>query len=184
MRVQNIVYFSTNLKLEDLDLSNQAQVLKYFEERIQDYYLKPIKVLVDNEMAFAAGALECLLIDALSRYATTVDVVNTRIKDWCQQNLKIDADTAKGFYDFFRCGLLHEAHIKEFGQFCFEDYYCPVAVAKVQKFVIVNPKHLLTAIEDYVKDFLLTLKSDPAIYSIFIGRLKVDFEEESKLAKS
>src|SRR4051812_38015830 len=105
MRINDIIYFSPSLKLEDLDLNNRQLVLVSFSERITEYYLNPISILVDKKMAFAAGALECLLIDAFARYSTEDEKVGNRFKNWCKYNLNISESVADSFYDFFRNGL-------------------------------------------------------------------------------
>jgi hypothetical protein len=70
MRINDEIYFSPNLKLSDLDLDKPEQIFKYFPERINAYYFTPLECLVNQKMAFAAGAIECLLVDSLSRYSS------------------------------------------------------------------------------------------------------------------
>lgn len=184
MRINDIIYFSTKLKLEDLDLNDKELVLTFFNERIEDYYFKPIQILVQNKMAFSAGALECLLIDAFARYSTTENGVEKRMVEWCEKHLKITKNVATDFYKFFRCGLLHESHIKQFGQFCFDEYYIKEAIKDEQNYVVVNPKYLLSTLENYLTGFIELLKNDNSAYTIFIGRMKDDFGDEIQLAKN
>ena len=182
MRINDIVYFSPNLHLGKLDLNDKEQILKYFPERIKEYYLKPISVLVQNKMAFSAGAIECLLIDALSRYSNSEEGVGKRIMKWCMINLSINQKVSEEFYKFFRCGLLHEAHIKQFGQFSFDaNFGSPIQ--ELQGYIIVNPQHLLKSLEDFLDLFISKLDTDTSLYSIFIKRLSEDFSEEITLAK-
>ena len=184
MRIHDIIYFSINLRLEDLDLNNRELVIKYFQERIEDYYFKPIQILVTQEMAFSAGALECLLIDAFARYATTENGVEKRMVDWSEAHLNLSKDIATDFYKIFRCGLLHESHIKQFGQFCFDEYYISEAIKNEQNYIVVNPKYLLIALQDYLNKFIKQLKNDDDIYAIFIARMNDDFAGEVLLAKN
>ena len=183
MRINEIIYYSTNLKLEDLDLDNKPLVLQCFEERINDYYFKPIKLLADQEMAFAAGALECLLIDALARYATRENGSEARMVEWFQEHLQLSKDSATNFYKFFRCGLLHEGHIKQFGQFCFDDIFGEEPVIEVDSYLIVHPGLLCISLELYLEKFVARLKKDNQLYGIFIRRMQQDFGEEIKQAK-
>ena len=141
MRIQDVIYFSTNVRLEDLDLNKRELVIDSFQERIEDYYFKPIQILVDHKMAFSAGALECLLIDAFARYATTENGVEKRMVDWCKAHLNLSKDIATDFYKFFRCGLLHESHIKQFGQFCFDEYYISEA-KKMSKTILLSIQNI------------------------------------------
>ncbi|WP_131537883.1 hypothetical protein [Pedobacter nototheniae] len=183
MRIDDAIFFSPSLKLEELNLNDKGQILKYFPERIKEYYLKPVAVLVDNKMAFAAGALECLLIDALARYSSAEPGVGKRIADWCESNLGVSDKTAKAFYQFFRCGLLHEGHIKQFGQFCFDESYIQEPLIEQQNFIVVNPKYLLQSIEEFFTDFMENLATDANLYNNFHHKLSEDFGNEVVEAK-
>ncbi len=182
MRINNIIYFSPDLKLAALDLNNKTQILKHFPERIAGYYLEPIDELVQRKMAFAAGAIEFLLIDAFSRYASPENRVGIRIKDWCTNNLQINTKNASGFYKFFMCGILHEGHIKQFGQFSFDPEFNK-PVQELQGYIVVNPANLLTSLQKHLADFVKKLESDATLYNVFLGRLKADLEDEIKLAQ-
>lgn len=184
MRIKDIIYFSPNLKLEDLKLSNPEHILYYFKERIENYYFEPIEVLNQHKMAFASGSLECLLIDVFARYTTTEDRAGVRIVNWAQTHLQLHNAVADKFYKFFRCGLLHEGHIKQFGQFCFDEGYINSAIMEEQDHIIVNPKYLLEELRQYLERFIELLKEDKEAYSIFINRLEEDFSDEVKKAKT
>lgn len=183
MRINEIIYYSTSLRLENLDLDNKALVLQCFEERTIDYYIKPIRLLADQKMAFAAGALECLLIDALARYATLENGSESRMVDWFQEHLQLSKSAATNFYKFFRCGLLHEGHIKQFGQFCFDDIFGEEPVIEIDSYLIVHPGLLCRSLEVYLQKFLLKLQTDAGLYRIFIRRMRQDFEEEIRQAQ-
>ena len=183
MRINDKIYFSPSLLLEKLDLTNKTLVLTSFKERIESYYFKPIKTLNDNHDAFASGAILCLLIDAFARYSTTEDSVGVRIVNWCCKHLCIDEKTAKSFYSFFRCGLLHESHIKNYGQFTFDKEFTH-SIIEYSGFIVVNPSILCSASLKYFDDFIAELNSNDDLYSIFIGRLKTDFADEINEAKT
>ena len=183
MRIHELIYFSPSLKMEEIDLKNKQQVLEYFPERVYEYYLKPTTLLVENKMAFAAGALECILIDALARYSYSENSVGTRISLWCQNNLGVSEQTAISFYQFFRCGLLHEGHIKQFGQFCFDDWIIAQPLIELQDFIVVNPKYLLDSINVFFNAFIAKLSSDDMLYALFIRRLIEDFEIDINKSK-
>ena len=57
MRIDDIVFFSPRLRLEDLDLSDKSLVISSFNDRINSYYIDPASALVKQKSAFAAGAL-------------------------------------------------------------------------------------------------------------------------------
>jgi hypothetical protein len=183
MRIKDIIYFSPSLKLEDLDTENQELVLKYFQERITAYYFDSIEILIGHKQAFSAGALECLLIDAFARYSSPENGVEIRIVNWCMVNLGVDEQTATDFYKFFRCGLLHESHIKSYGQFCFDEHPANRPLQKISDFIIVNPTHLLTALKSFFDNFIATLRIDDVLYNIFITRIIADFSNEVERAE-
>lgn len=189
MRIQDVVYFSPSTKLGELDLSNRKHLVDAFKERIESYYFQPIEVLTKSNSAFAAGAIECLLIDAFARYVTEEKedskrgATRRRIIKWCKNQLHIDNQTAKNFYEFFRCGLLHESHIKGFGQFTFDiNFANPISIE--QDYLIVNPKHLFASLKDYFSNFTHQLLNDNEAYATFFARVKSDFESEILSART
>lgn len=180
MRINDIIYFSPNLKLEDLNISNKNLVLNSFKERIETYYFQPIDILISRNQAFASGALECLLIDAFARYSTIEDGVRNRIIKWCEDYLNVDNELANQFYEFFRCGLLHESHIKSHGQFCFDEHPANKALQKISDYIIVNPLHLFTELKKFLDWFINKMYIDEDLYKIFIDRIEIDYGEEIK----
>ena len=181
MRINDSIYFAPSLLLGDLDLNDKELVLFHFNERIKSYYFQPIEILNRNKQAFASGAILCLLIDAFARYSTTENKPGIRIKNWCRDNLQVSENTARDFYDFFRCGLLHESHIKSFGQFTFDNQFV-LPIQEHGGFIVVNPIHLHSALNTYFNSFISNLKTDNNLYSIFIDRLYMDFKDEIQAA--
>lgn len=49
MRINDSIYFSPSLLLENLDLSDKELIVKSFKERIESYYFKPIELLNTNQ---------------------------------------------------------------------------------------------------------------------------------------
>lgn len=97
-------------------------------------------------------------------------------------NLGLSERVANDFYDFFRCGLLHESHIKSLGQFTFDNQFLrPIEVNG--GFIIVNPNHLFKTLKQYFNNFIYNLDTDNKLYSIFINRLNIDFKDEVEEAK-
>ena len=92
----------------------------------------------------------------------------------------LSREESLSFYDFFRCGLLHESHIKGFGQFSF-DFLGPINL--IETYLIVNPKALLKLLEDYFADFLDALENNEEAYGTFLARMKSDFADEISLAR-
>ena len=83
-------------------------------------------------------------------------------------------------YKDFRCGLLHESHIKNCGQFSYE---IGSAVYLERDFVIINPSSLFKEIESYFQQFIDELAVNEELYGIFLDRMRKDFEEEQKKFK-
>ncbi|MCB0397283.1 MAG: hypothetical protein KDD36_11545 [Flavobacteriales bacterium] len=184
MNIAGQIYFSPSVLLCDLDLENKEQVLKAFEERIRHYYLMPIAELNVAKYAFAAGALELLLIDALARYSTgSTKKGDKRFETWCQKYLRLDVVVSDKLYVNFRHGLLHEGHIKNLGQFSYdEDFQKPVAL--VDDCIVVNPVRLQNSLEQYLEGFLVELNKDEKVYECFLKCMKKDFQKEiNKLRK-
>lgn len=182
MRIEDNIYFSPSTRLESLDLSNRESVIMHFHERIAGYYFSPVAILNKSSHAFASGAILCLLIDAFARYSTLENRVRIRYVNWCMENMDLDEGTAKDFYEFFRCGLLHESHIKKFGQFSFDgDFNLPISI--YSGFLVVNPIYLHSLLNGYLEDFTKKLHEDDSLYDIFIYRMKLDFGDEVDLAK-
>ena len=177
MRIADKIYFSPSLRLEMLDLNNKNQLIENFNERITKYFIEPIEALNHSENAFAAGSLLTLLIDALSRYTTTENGSEKRMVKWCIDNLKVDKSTGTMFYEHFRCGLLHESHIKSLGQFTYDIEFAKSMTIE-KNCLIVNPKCLFDDINKYFDEFIQLLKKDDSIYQIFLSRIKIDFEQE------
>jgi hypothetical protein len=177
MRINENIFFSPSLLLKDLDLSNKKLVVESFKERIESYFFQPVELLNKNKQAFASGAILCLLIDALSRYSTLEDKPGPRIRNWCIENLSLSEKKSEEFYSFFRCGLLHESHIKCFGQFTYDNQFI-LPIQEYNGFILVNPISLCYEIRNYFNSFIEELFRDEQLYSIFISRISIDFENE------
>jgi hypothetical protein len=95
--------------------------------------------------------------------------------------LNTDAVTADAFYQYFRCGLLHEAHIKQFGQFSFDPVFNE-PIQLMQDYVVVNPEKLYFSLQNFFQKFMDAASREKAVLNILINRLKDDFAEEVKLA--
>ena len=84
-------------------MNNRKHLVDAFKERIESYYFQPIEILTKSNSAFAAGAIECLLIDAFARYVTEEKedskkgAIGRRIIKWCEHEFHVDRQTAKSF---------------------------------------------------------------------------------------
>lgn len=187
MNIRDIIYYSPTVMMDALDFDDKENLLYAFQDRMENYYFLPIKQLNGLRYAFAAGILLLSLIDAFARYSTRTDDPGPRIKEWVKQNLKIGhyneseiEKIARVIYEDFRCGLLHESHIKNCGQFSYE---VGNAVYLDRDFVIINPSSLFKEIESYFQQFIDDLAVNEELYGIFLDRMRKDFEEEQKKFK-
>ncbi len=110
---------------KDLDFSNEEdwqKAIVIFEDRIRGRFLKFIDLIKDYEFSgFAVLALDCLLIETLQQFREGEEktpyskarkyfvrfLTETSFREFLTE------DTAKKFYDQIRCGILHQAEVKE-----------------------------------------------------------------------
>ncbi|ADG82846.1 hypothetical protein [Thermincola potens] len=181
MNIRDVIYFSPNYRMEDLDFDNRIQILSAFKDRIENYYFKPIQQLNSLHYAFGAGLILVSLVDALARYSSIEDNCGARIKHWLKNNVNLpytkeeQEEIAKKFYNDFRCGLVHESHIKNSGQFSYDTWK---AITYENGFLIINPEAFFSEIKEYFARFLADLKVNDELYKIFFKRIRKDFEAE------
>ncbi len=85
------------------------------------------------------------------------------------------AAIADRFYCEFRNGLVHEARIKNGGQFSLEQS-CTVNTAS--GVLSVNPMQLAKEVSDALQQYVATLKSRQSDCRKLLARLKTDFQYE------
>jgi len=191
MNINDIIYFSPMYKMKDLKFDDKDIIINAFADRIESYYFVPIRLLNDYRYAYGAGVLLVSLVDAFARYSTSENSVGARIEKWIIDNINLNPYTtsskkaieeketiAKIFYEDFRCGLVHESHIKNGGQFSYE---IQSALQSQRGFIIINPILLYEELEKFFINFSKELFANEALYAIFLKRIKGDFEEEAKL---
>ena len=192
MNINDKIHFSPNYKMVQLDFSNRKEIIKAFNDRILNYYLKPLKYLInkkENDSAFSSGILCFALVDAFARYTSDDNVVKRRIINWLKINItsisKINNNQNKPeytpetvsekIYISFRNGLIHESHIKKGGQFSF---YEPNTVNYNDEYLIINPRHFYKDLKKYFEKLIIDLNKCDSKYNIFIKRIREDFEDE------
>ena len=193
MRIAEILYFAPERRFSELDFENQLKMVDFFEQRINNFYLQPAKKLKEPFEAFAQGLLCVAVIDLLARYTYCPPPTNcnpAKVKGcdfirWVQQIPGFnDEKIASRFYEDFRCGLVHEGHIKHLGQFSHE---LDKIVSEVRDgrdlATLVNPMLLLGAIENEFKNFCDTLRTNKAEYNKFVNHLCVDFKMELEASR-
>ncbi len=93
-----------------------------FEDRIRGRFLKFIDLIKDHEFSgFAVLTLDCLLIETLQQFREGKDKTprnnsqNYFVRFLTKTSFGefFTEDTARKFYDQIRCGILHQAEVKE-----------------------------------------------------------------------
>ncbi|MDR2955783.1 MAG: hypothetical protein LBV43_11945 [Prevotella sp.] len=176
MNINDHIYFAPNVLLKDLDLVDKISLISAFEKRVNKYFLDAIKLLNEQDNAYASAIIEFSMIDALAKYTTKKNTgVKERITKILQDNFAINESLAERAYDEFRNGLLHENHIKNSGQLC----YGTSNAFEIQKErLIINPRKLETKLGRFFKSYIENLQTDKELYSLFLSHIKEDFEEE------
>jgi hypothetical protein len=181
MKIDEHVYFAPGILLKDININERESLIHAFELRMNKYYLQPIKILNKLRSAFSVGIIEFSMIDSLARYSTNDSQVGRRIKDMIRVNFNTTEEIAEKAYDEFRCGLLHENHIKNCGQFCYEttssftiDSGC----------LIINPLKLQRELVAFFEDYTNNLRNDDDQYNTFLTNIKIDFGAEVEFFRS
>jgi len=175
MRIADILYFAPGIRFADLDLSGQ-RLPEQFDARMKGFYLEPAAGMVCGGHAFASGLLLVSCIDALARLQQSTGV-GDRFRTWVRAELQSFAnpDIAHRFYDEFRNGLVHEARIKNGGQFSFDQ---PKTVDVVSGALSVNPRHLADEVSNALDRYVSRLKRETNTRNKLLERIKTDFEHE------
>ena len=193
------LYYSPSCKFEYLkrliDNKEERGLLKCFEERVEELYLKPAYVLIeeannkksDNSsmgLVFSAGLICVSAIDFLGRFyfGCPKDEVECRFVGWLLKYMSppFNALLAKKFYKDFRNGLVHECRIKNGGEFSLNEGETIREEVDDNgvRYLVVNPEKLLKKLEDGFKNYLDDLRQDENMLSQLVECLKKDFKED------
>ena len=193
------LYYSPSCKFEYLkrliDNKEERGLLKCFEERVEELYLKPAYVLIeeannkksDNSsmgLVFSAGLICVSAIDFLGRFyfGCPKDEVECRFVGWLLKYMSppFNALLAKKFYKDFRNGLVHECRIKNGGEFSLNEGETIREEVDDNgvRYLVANPEKLLKKLEDGFKNYLDDLRQDENMLSQLVECLKKDFKED------
>jgi hypothetical protein len=176
MRIEDVLFFAPEIPFFKVDPSNPA-LISQFCARIEGYYLSPALELAERDEAFPAGVLLASVVDALARYDPRCTNPDTRYTDWLVRELPSFTDfrNAKRFYDDFRCGLVHEARIKngcEFSAAFGETVHLEDGA------MVVDPRSFHAEVVAAVTKFSEHLRADAQAFTKFAGRIQADFQRE------
>lgn len=122
----------------EIDWGSLDAVVDAFAERLDEWYIKPAEALrMSGHFAFAAMAINCIVLDTLSQYdsgsrCSTGEVFKefarkalpefaqplpTPVDHFDARSYKTKQlqDFAEVLYHAFRCGIVHEAHVTPYG---------------------------------------------------------------------
>jgi hypothetical protein len=161
MRLADILYFAPGIRFADVDLHG-AGLADQHRQRILGFYVEPAEHCAGHGQAFAAGVLLVSAIDALARLRFNDPKVGERIKRFASQELaSFDTpELATRFYEEFRNGLVHEARIKEGGQFSLE---IGGTVEDHGGLLLINPARLAAEVRTAVDAYAALVAADAAV---------------------
>lgn len=149
-----------------LTFSNEEdwqKAIVIFEDRIRGRFLKFIDLIKDCEFSgFAVLALDCLLIETLQQFREGEEKTPrqksekyfVRFLTKTSFSEFLTEDTAKKFYDQIRCGILHQAEVKENSLVRIRQNEPLVKSTEDDKGVVVNRKlfheQLVKVFEEYL----------------------------------
>lgn len=182
MKIGDILYFSPKYKFIELDWNDKEGLIKAFEDRVSEYYLKPIEEFNKRRYGFASGVLSVTTIDFLARIATRKEKVEKEdFKAWLEDNIDgFNYELATKLYEDFRCGLIHEGRIKNCGQF---SYDIGDLIWLEDGVMIVNPELLIERIKNAFKNFIRKIREDDEAFQSFKETLKRDFQDDTELSR-
>jgi hypothetical protein len=160
MRLGDILHFAPGIRFRDVDIKGTALADQY-RDRMIGLYVEPAEACAARGQAFAAGVLLVSCIDALARVRFNDPKVGDRIKRFARTELKSfpsDALAAR-FYEDFRNGLVHEARIKDGGQFSLE---IGNTVEDLGGLMLINPARLAAELRASIDTYAALLNRDRA----------------------
>lgn len=206
--VQANRYFTKTQKYSDVDWSDFDAVVDAFQQRINNWYIDAATALADatGHHAFSIMAIDCLLIDTLSQFATgqlssTANTFKSFISDHLanfnaslanpiqhddhnrQATLTTVADV---IYHGFRCGILHQAHIPLYGAVDPGGAHFNDAGSGTTKYaadgsdcptLVVNPLRLLEDLKAYFSQYISDLKNTDPQFDALRVNFKTKFSD-------
>jgi len=181
MRIGDLLYFGPGLRFDQVDLDG-PELLKQFENRMMGFYIEPAEKCVRCGYAFAAGVLLVSCIDALARLRFG-DGVGRRFRRFVCQELRsfFDDSLTQRFYDEFRNGLVHEARIKNGGQFSLETN---TTVTELGGLLLINPDYLAQEVRAALQSYVTFLSQDDRARERLAQTLRRDHLDDFRVAQA
>jgi hypothetical protein len=181
MRIGDLLYFGPGLRFDQVDLDG-PELPKQFENRMIGFYIEPAEKCARCGYAFAAGVLLVSCIDALARLRFR-DGVGRRFRKFvCKELRSFSADSlAQCFYDDFRNGLVHEARLKNGGQFSLETN---TTVAEFDGLLLINPACLAQEVRVALHSYVTVLSQDDRARARLALTLRRDHSDDFRVAQA
>ena len=177
MRISDILYFAPGVRFSDVDLEGPG-LPDQLRQRILGFYIEPAIECCGRGEAFAAGVILVSCIDALARFSSKeTEVTPELFKRFVRKELPsfgLD-DSAKRLYEEVRCGLVHEARLKNGAQFSLK---IDTDIQESANVLIVNPARLADEVQDALERYIAALKSDERQRGSLAARLMVEYERD------
>jgi len=190
MRKSDLLFFADEIGFDQVDLFGSA-LPEQFCQRITEFYIKPAEECAKQNYAFAAGVLLVSCIDALSRIRFGTVTANRfkeaprrkRFIKFVREELQSfsSSDIAERFYRDFRCGLVHQAGLKNGGQFSFQ---IGTTVDDGEGLIVVNPRLLATEVGSALRKYVTSLESDQNERAKLAKALEQDLAKDFSFARA
>lgn len=174
MREKDILYFAPEIPFEAVDLNGPGLPSQY-HARIVGFYINPAEECAAHGHAFASGVLLLNCIDALA-LVLYGGPTGERFRRFAHEELpSFSLPLADRLYTDFRNGLVHEARIKNGGQFSLD----VESTAKEEDgLMLINPKQLAVEVRASVDAYRDLLNDDEAARQKLGCTLSEHFEQE------
>jgi hypothetical protein len=149
-RIGDELYFAPGIPFAAVDLQFGG-LPNQFYQRIVGFYLNPAIKLAQARHDFAAGILAVCAADALGGFITGASGSTERIVGFIRAIPGLeDEGIARLFVDHFRNGLVHEARVKDGGEFSME---VPRVALRRGSSLAVNPRLLADSVHARLSEY-------------------------------
>ena len=175
MREGDNLYFAPEILFGEVDL-NGSGLPKQYRARIIGFYVYPAEECADRGQAFASGVLLVSCIDALARVRYD-GYSGERFRRFASEELRsFSPPLADRLYEDFRNGLVHEALVKNGGQFSLDIE--STVEERDGGLMLINPKQLAVEVRASVDEYTDLLNHDDAARRGLSCTLAHDFAKE------
>lgn len=176
MRLSDELYFAPDIKFSQLDLTGE-KLPAQLKERIDFFFIQPTDVLLRGNYLFTTGIILVSCIDFLASIPDISKPVGERFKKWCHEELPgMNSAICELFYNDFRNGLVHEARIKNGGEFSLDSGSTLFDI--YGESLRVNPKLLHAEVEKVFNNYILKLKKNKEPRELLVNWTKDMFRFE------